>query len=262
MNYIKIYNSLISNSISQNRTKNDGIYYELHHIKPKSLFPDLAKVSSNLVLLTPREHYLAHWMLTKIYPSRAMNYAFLAMCNNAANKNMKRVYKVNSKVYEKLKLNFSKTNPAKTKKAKDKISKAKKGPNHHYYQVDPKQHPSYKKEEFTFIHKNGKKVTGTREFIYSNTDMTRANVSNLITGYRYSAKGWQLKTKPKPPTKKGTYSSSADLSFYCFHNKKLSVGYVCTRHQFLNLNYLKKGTINKLITKERNSAFGWIIDKL
>ena len=45
--------------------KEDNIYTEVHHILPRCLGgtddPD------NLVILTYREHYLAHWLLTKIH---------------------------------------------------------------------------------------------------------------------------------------------------------------------------------------------------
>ena len=36
MNYIKIYNKLIIKAKSENRKKFDSVYYEAHHIQPKS----------------------------------------------------------------------------------------------------------------------------------------------------------------------------------------------------------------------------------
>lgn len=62
MNYQKIYNALISRG--QNRIL-EG-YSERHHIVPRCLggLDD----PSNLVCLTPEEHYLAHQLLVKIYP--------------------------------------------------------------------------------------------------------------------------------------------------------------------------------------------------
>jgi len=49
---------------------------ERHHIKPRSLFPELSKEKTNIVKLTYREHYICHWLLTKIYPSKEMTNAF------------------------------------------------------------------------------------------------------------------------------------------------------------------------------------------
>lgn len=63
MNYLKIYNSLM------NRAKNrllDNIYFEKHHIILKSLGGSNDK--DNIVKLTYREHFLAHWLLYRIYP--------------------------------------------------------------------------------------------------------------------------------------------------------------------------------------------------
>lgn len=56
------------------------IYYEVHHIQPRSL--DGSDDPENLVKLTYREHYLAHWLLSKMYVGlsrRKMAYAFWAM---------------------------------------------------------------------------------------------------------------------------------------------------------------------------------------
>lgn len=62
MNYKKIYDSLIK------RGKNRKLkcYVERHHIVPRCLGG--SDVNSNLVELTPEEHYMAHQLLVKIYP--------------------------------------------------------------------------------------------------------------------------------------------------------------------------------------------------
>lgn len=70
MNYQKIYNSIIQKAKSENRVKlrknkADFIYYENHHIIPKCLGGTDNK--ENLVLLTAKEHFLCHKLLTRIY---------------------------------------------------------------------------------------------------------------------------------------------------------------------------------------------------
>lgn len=70
MNYIKLYDSLILNAKNKNRKKlnknnKNYIYYEKHHIIPKCVGG--SDDNSNLVLLTAKEHYLAHKLLIKIY---------------------------------------------------------------------------------------------------------------------------------------------------------------------------------------------------
>lgn len=65
MNYRSNYNDYISYVRSLGRRKDDGGYYELHHIVPRCLGGDNSP--ENLVLLTAREHILAHYLLCRIY---------------------------------------------------------------------------------------------------------------------------------------------------------------------------------------------------
>jgi hypothetical protein len=78
--YSKWYFNIIQNAIDASRSKNDS-YYELHHIVPKSFGGSNKR--SNLVLLTPREHFLCHLLLPKmmIDPVKGgkMVYAFFRM---------------------------------------------------------------------------------------------------------------------------------------------------------------------------------------
>ncbi len=62
MNYKKIYDSLITKA--QNRTLET--YTEIHHIVPRCMGG--TDDASNLVKLTPEEHYLSHQLLVKMNP--------------------------------------------------------------------------------------------------------------------------------------------------------------------------------------------------
>lgn len=74
MNYFKIYTQLMRKSQYKKRVKGDGEYYESHHIKPQCLG------GGREVLLTAREHFVQHLLLTKIYPkNRKLQYAFNMM---------------------------------------------------------------------------------------------------------------------------------------------------------------------------------------
>jgi hypothetical protein len=67
------------------------------------MFPDLSDFKEfpwNCVLLTPREHYIAHLLLWKTYRNRAASYAFHIMIHGDTSN--KRYKKVSSKIYEKL----------------------------------------------------------------------------------------------------------------------------------------------------------------
>jgi hypothetical protein len=83
MNHYQIYNAIIQNSKIKNRKKinkneNNYLYYENHHIIPRCLSGSDDK--ENLVLLTAKEHYICHKLLTYIYPkNRKIVDAFFRM---------------------------------------------------------------------------------------------------------------------------------------------------------------------------------------
>lgn len=102
MNYEKIYYDFCSSRQQMNREKNKGTYFEEHHIKPKSLFPELKNDKTNLVLLTPREHYLAHLLLIKFTEGDAKFRMICAFCRFCHSKNAEKFK--NGKEYEKYRL--------------------------------------------------------------------------------------------------------------------------------------------------------------
>ena len=70
MNYQKIYEELIN---SRKDRILDG-YTEKHHIIPKSLGG--SNCADNMIQLTAREHFVAHWLLWKIHGVGPMGTAF------------------------------------------------------------------------------------------------------------------------------------------------------------------------------------------
>lgn len=77
MNYEQNYKDLINSRKKLNRNKSDGNKYEKHHIFPRSLGGK--DDEDNLVLLTFREHFLAHYLLYKIYNNKQMISAYYIM---------------------------------------------------------------------------------------------------------------------------------------------------------------------------------------
>ncbi len=61
-NFIK-YNKIIDKAISEDRVKSKPGQYERHHIIPKAKSIGGSNDKSNLVLLTPEEHYICHSLL-------------------------------------------------------------------------------------------------------------------------------------------------------------------------------------------------------
>src|SRR5210317_2591252 len=99
--YKKWYDSIID------RAKNRVLscYVERHHIIPKSCGGSNDK--DNLVPLTAREHYIVHMLLPfcviKKYKLKMIR-GFMYM--NVKPKNSKRFYKINSRMYEKFRIEF------------------------------------------------------------------------------------------------------------------------------------------------------------
>jgi hypothetical protein len=68
--YKKIYYAIISNRQKSKIPRNT--YYESHHIIPKSLGGGDEKL--NIINLTAREHYLCHYLLTKMFKANTLEY--------------------------------------------------------------------------------------------------------------------------------------------------------------------------------------------
>jgi hypothetical protein len=79
-------------------------YDEEHHILPESMGGKNNNI--NLVTLTARQHYLAHWMLWKAYRSKEMTSAFFAM-SNQNNQHQGRTRRITSRSYELLRKEFA-----------------------------------------------------------------------------------------------------------------------------------------------------------
>lgn len=99
--YTKWYNQIIAQA--QHRILPADVYVEIHHIIPRSLGGTDTK--DNLVVLTAREHFVCHLLLTKMIDSPAIVYAAWMMAN-AVNDRQQR-YRINSVVYAQIREKFS-----------------------------------------------------------------------------------------------------------------------------------------------------------
>ncbi len=92
MNYQKIYDQLISRAKARNMMS----YTETHHVVPRCLGG--TDDPTNLVELTPEEHYVAHQLLVKLHKgNKKILSAAVIMCSN----------RVNNKLYGWLRRRFS-----------------------------------------------------------------------------------------------------------------------------------------------------------
>ena len=104
MNYLDQYNNLILSRKSFLRKKGAGIYYEKHHIIPKWLGG--ADTKDNLILLTAKEHFIAHMLLWKHYRDRSSALAFHKM-TKSSNSAQDRKFTANQ--FEKARIAFVET---------------------------------------------------------------------------------------------------------------------------------------------------------
>jgi len=119
VNNVGLYNNLISKAQQSNRSIDDDIYYERHHIIPKCM--NGTNDINNLVLLTAREHFLAHWILVKIHRGNfKLIYAFNSFCMSLGDRPNSHIYKYARDRYIKMlkendewKLKISETNKKK-----------------------------------------------------------------------------------------------------------------------------------------------------
>lgn len=87
-------------------------FVEGHHILPRSFFPEFIKDKSNIVYLTYREHLIAHLLLCKMFPAGSkekhkMQYATAAFSFHT-NENQRKHRSINSRTFERLKMECSK----------------------------------------------------------------------------------------------------------------------------------------------------------
>ena len=134
--YTKWYYNIINNA--KDRLLPEDEYFENHHIIPESFFIRRSRngppgwlegdpeVVENKVQLTPREHFICHWILTKmttgIAKAKMLNAAWMMATNH--NPSQKR-YKINSRTYELLRKEW--LNREITEETRKKIGAASKG---------------------------------------------------------------------------------------------------------------------------------------
>ena len=119
------YKSWYDSIIQKAKVRNLSGYKEKHHILPRCLGGKDTK--TNLVKLTAREHFIVHMLLCKFTKGQArikMLYAFNFM---SVVRNKNRDYKINSKIAQKLRLEFFSNKPKHTSKSKLKMSRSRIG---------------------------------------------------------------------------------------------------------------------------------------
>lgn len=155
MDYEAIYSRLMDRA---RQRLIDG-YVEKHHILPKCLGGDDS--NENLVILTAREHFVAHQLLVKIYPSEPkLIFAAKMMCSAPPQYYAKRS---KNRLYEWLRKRWSeaaKTSPRKPRKKETK-------PRNRIYVRTPEQaakaHATRKLNGYTHSEETKRRISETNK---------------------------------------------------------------------------------------------------
>lgn len=203
MNYNKIYYDIIDKAKSENRTKDDDVYYELHHIAPRALFPELENCKWNKVLLTAREHFLCHLMLTKLEDPEQRNKMIVAASGMAYRNGLK----INSRIYEMLKREHGKlmsiNNPMRKDETRTKVSmtlkqkyKNENHPSKGYKHSDETKSKISEAAKGRIPWNKGKKYTTGKKRVQ--TEETKNKISNGMTEYlKKNKRTWSNETRRK-----------------------------------------------------------------
>lgn len=107
MNYSKIYDQLVAKAKPRGLNKNSVDFYtEIHHIVPRSIGG--TDESSNLVMFSGREHFVAHMLLWKSYPEdiSLMRAAFM-MSSRWKTRDIPDEHPQNSRTYSRLREEYA-----------------------------------------------------------------------------------------------------------------------------------------------------------
>lgn len=195
MNYLQAYVNLIRKA--QNQSEPDT--YEKHHVFPRSVYGK----NDYIVKLTPRQHYVAHALLYKAFKSRyGSNHpkTFKMMCAFNAMHSKSQEYKyVNSRLYERLRRDFSESisganNPfygkTHTEETKQKMRKPKPG-------IRGENHYLFGKTMLDEVKKKISKTKTGQKRIHPMSDSHRKKLSESKSGENHPMFGRHGENNPR-----------------------------------------------------------------
>lgn len=203
MNYTLHYDLLIRQAsvIIRKKLKTTNpayVYYERHHIIPKCMGGDNSK--TNLVLLTPEEHYLAHLLLVRIYPGHS---GLTSAAINLTRK--KNGHPVNNKLYSWLRKQHADNVAA--------LHVEKKVGMHN------KKHTEETKQKMSVNHyfnNGGKQLKGKDNPSYGlkRSQETKDKISAIKTGSTHAPHTEETKQKMRQSRKRQTITSQKAIVLY------------------------------------------------
>ncbi len=229
MNYLKVYCNLIRKA--ENRTLPEG-YTEKHHIFPVSVFGK----NNGIVVLTARDHYIAHALLEKIcmrryglhhYRTHKMIKAFWCMNNK-----MKESRYINSHLYESSKKIYTETI---------------KGENHHFY---GKKHSLETKRKMSEDRRGEKSPNYGRKASIE----TRQKLSEIRKGIPAT---YGFKGKSHTEEYKQKMREQREVKSFCVISPTGEIIFDKNMKEFCRKNNLDRGHFSCVLSEKRKSHKGF-----
>ena len=188
--YYCIYNKLINKSLSRGLDKSKiKEIMEKHHILPRCMGGK--DEESNYVLLTPKEHYIAHLLLHRIYPEhKGLLYAVFKMASIKSKRSF-----ISSRMYEQLRLEYIESQKGHliSEETRRKISESQKG----------KKISNDTKNKISQANKNPSDETRRK---MSNSQKSRKDLKEI--GRKNLSQYWKGKTRSEETKKKMSVAQS------------------------------------------------------
>jgi hypothetical protein len=274
LHYLNRYVKLINTWKESNR---DYIgYTEKHHICPraKDMFPEYQSFKDhpwNKVNLTPRQHFIAHMLLWKIYSNRSMTRTFGIMRKNGCK---------NSKIYESIKLDYQiliskQMSGTITVMSEDGTCKRVK---RSYFDQNKEvfgytKGMTYALDSFGNGHyvKKGDYRFKTGELKGNNAGtitITDGNINKRVSPHDNIPKGWYRGMSKKSP--KGTTWINNGIVSKMINHSEIPDGYVVgrlfkTKPKHVGTKgkiWINNGKTNKMIDRESEIPLGWTRGRL
>ena len=235
MNYARIYQDFISDRQNKQPSKPD--YFERHHIVPKSLGGTNEK--TNLIRLTPEDHFFAHLLLAKIHGGKLWapiafmvggvlncyrpttsrkKYAWLSKELSKSNRGHNSVH-FDTKVYEIINekgeiwvglqsemnsdLKISKSLANMLVKGRVKNAKGWSLKSQGFFSTKGENHPMYRKETYSFLHVDGRSFSGTQFEFKDYSKLSKPAIYNLTSKKAKVWNGWFLEGTELPSFGRG-----------------------------------------------------------
>jgi hypothetical protein len=237
--YTKIYYCIVDAARARDLSKNT--YKEVHHIIPRSLSG--SNLAENLVALTAREHFLCHWLLTKMTSGcdqQKMIFAFTLMLKCRSRLQERYCTKLTARLYEKYKLLDS---DIKKKLYKGRIRNTTK---------------------YKFCHVDGRTEECSILEMSQKHNLLRSSVAHLVRKPegKHHVKGWSVNIPIQSMHRSDLYTGPGgpnyDQTVYIFMYKNGTLER-CTKYELFTKYSLSRNGIYDICSGKQHSSQGWVI---